>query len=817
MSNKQLVATLIALVLVLGAAAAGAEEPTQWQFKLTFAGQYKNVSGERDSKFEEYRDLPNGALVEDAALEFLNPASPWSFLLAGDHLGRRDESAALSWARAGRFRLDAKWNRTPHFLSRGATSLWGGSQRGVLELADSLQNSIESFFTASPTPTTDQARGFMSGVIDQWGRKIDLRTQRDTAKVRLAFDLTEHWDLAVYSKSEKKSGTGRIGTGTYIRRQTANSFDRNRFEPRGNELPLPIDYQTEDWGFGSGWRSKSWFFDVGWQQSSFANDTGTLTFDNPFEGPPGATSSLTGNNPNFEQEPSGATANTNNRGRFVRSQLDLYPDNEFERLYLTGALNLPGRTRLNASYASAKMTQDDSFLPYTLNEAVIFSNGPDGIGGTADDVLAKNVALPRGSLDGEIQTTRLDLKLTSRPIDALALRGSYRKYEYEDDTATVILPGFAAAGDSYFRPGVGQRDAAGVRILFSDPGGYSRTSWTVGGAWSFGKPATVDLEYGSTEWEYEERQVESTSEDFLAAKLRLAFGERFEARLSYLDSSRDAEGPYAIGFETSRVRAFDVWNRDRTRFGGEFSFALSEHSHLGFSYQNWKDEYPGVLPEPVPPSSANPFPSLPYGLNETQNESWAAHFGTGSEDWNFSASLGMDNSEWISLAVAKTSLTGDSPQFDPVNRWVRNQDDDILWAALAFDAKLGAKGKLIAELDYHDYDGDYRTTNPGTPNVNDGFAYAMPGFSSSLFSGKLSFEWALREHFDLAVSYLYEPYRLDDWQWDLVQPYMQGVLKETGGSPATVRDNAALRWLFMDATYSDYTASVFTVALKIRY
>ncbi len=818
MSRHSLSTCLAAAALLLNGVASSlaADGTSSWQLGLTVGGRSSDISGERNSKAEEYRDLGDGATLDDLDFSLVDPTSPWSFSLSGDNLLRDDEEATLAWSRAGRFRLDATWSRTPHFLSRGATSLWNGPQ-GDLQLADGLQNQIESFFTAATAPTTDQARAFMLGILAQQGRKIDLRTKRNVAALSAGIDLTPHWLLSVDARQEQRSGQSRIGTGTYIRRQTAGSFDRNRFEPRTAELPMPIDSKSEDWGLGTGFHQRNWFLDLGWEESSFTNNAGTLRWDNPFEGLPGATSSLTGLNPAFEQEPSGATANSGNRGRFATAQLDLYPSNDFERVHAAGGVSLPARTRLNVSYASSRTRQNDAFLPYTLNPAVIYANGTDGVGGTADDILAVNVPLPRTSLDGEIKTERLDLRVSSRPFDALSLRGSYRIYDYEDDSPSILFPGFASAGDAYFRPGIGQRDAAGTRVLFNEPGGYTRTAWTVGGAWRFGEPATFDLEYTDTEWEYDERQVESTGEAQLAARLRLAFGERFEARLLYLDASRDFDGAYNVGFETSRLRAFDVWERDRTRYGLELGILLGENSSLAFVYSNARDEYPSVVPIPDPAPAANPFPSLPYGLNESNNESTSVSYSIGEDRWSFSATLGLDQSEWTSMAVAKTSLGGDSPQFDPVNRWVRTQDDDVLWAALSFDTKVGSRGKLALDVDYHDYGGSYRTTNPSTPNVNDGVAYAVPDFSSSLLSGELTFEWALAEHFDIGFAYLYEPYRLDDWQWDLVQPYMQGVLKETGAAAGSLRDNTAFRTLFLDATYSDYTANVATVFLKIRY
>jgi hypothetical protein len=153
------IATL-ALVVAMAAGPASADDKTT-QFSLSIGAQSASVSGERDSKFEEYRDVQNGAVVEDLFLRWLTHDGEWSLDLTGDHLGRLDEEAALRWQQAGRFRFDASWNQTPHSIARGATSLWDRSRPGVLEIPDSLQNTLESFVSSTVPPTTAQARAFV--------------------------------------------------------------------------------------------------------------------------------------------------------------------------------------------------------------------------------------------------------------------------------------------------------------------------------------------------------------------------------------------------------------------------------------------------------------------------------------------------------------------------------------------------------------------------------------------------------------------------------------------------------------------------------
>lgn len=799
---------ILAAALVAGAPAIAAD--SEWAVELAVGAQAKDVSGEYDGKFEQYRDVPEGIVFPSLRLRFQDVESPWDFSLTGDDLGEKDFDARLDFGRAGRVRGSVLFDRLPHTSATGATSLFG-HENGRLVVDPAARAALE----ANPRDTP--------AVVDQYGRPIDLAIQRDTLALDVDFRLARGLWLGLFAATVEREGDQRIGTGTYIRRQQVGTgtptgpgyFDRERVEPRGAELPAPIDTKTQDFGFNLDFGRGRVYAMVDWQESSFDNDAGTLSWDNPFEFPPGASSSASGVNPGADQEPASPVGNTSLRGRFTTASLDLAPDNDYERFNLAGGVDLPGRTRFHVAYAEAEITQNDRFLPYTENEAIIFFNGPDGLAGTADDVKGPDGPLPAASLDGKTETTRLDLRLTSRPIDQLSLRASYRDYEYEDGRPSLQFPGYAAAGDSYIRRSAGQKDAAGNRILFNPIGGYDRSTWSAGGAWRFGKTATLDLDYRNTEWSYEERQVESTSEDTFQAKLDLRLGDRVGARLTWLDASRDFDGNYAVGLETSRLRAFDVWTRDRSRYGIELDFEASESWVFGVEWSQWEDDYPGVVPGV---SSSNPFPSQPYGLNEATSDTLAASASYSAERVRATFAVGSDSSEWRSLGVPKTSLPSDSIQFDPVNAWVRSQEDDILWATVGIEADLvPEKLTLSADLGWYDSDFETVTSSVGTPNINSGVAYDFGSDSSDLFSGKLRLDWTVRDNFGVYFGYLYEPYRLDDFAWDSLQPWMQGVIKETGSSPTDIRDGVVERYLFLDSRYSDYTANVLTAGVTFKY
>lgn len=800
----------VLLAALVPCAAARSDEPEgerkDVSLTLRIGGQYRQDPDGRDSRFEEYRQVPKGALFEYGRLDWRPSGKPWSLSLTARNVLRLDQSYSLDVDRPGRFQLKASWAQVPHFYSTGAAFLLEGSS-GDYTLSNSFRQALETAADAG----TPAIATLMSEVLRSSARPIDLRTQRDVARGELSFRLAEGLDVTVSGRHEKRDGTRALSTGTYIRRQAiagqpgtgTGSFDRERFEPRGIEVPEPIDHRATDVGVSATFSRKRGILSVGWTGSWFSNRVDTLYWNNPFEAVPSLASSTGGLLPQFDQEPPAPLGNAANRGRYARAALDLWPDNTYNRFYLKGSLKLPAKTRVNATLARGLMKQNDAFLPYTQNEAVVFSD-PDRVPGSGDEVLGSNAPLPASSLDGEIRTTEADVRVSSHPMDPLTLRAGFRWYEYDDGSAELFFPGYASAGDSYIRRGVGQT-LDGAKALFNHVGGYTRSVGSVGAAYRFGKPVTLDAEYLRAERDYDVRQVDKTTEDTFKVGLRLAPTDGVTARLSWLDGSRDFAGPYDVGLETSGIRAWDVWARDRSRYSAELDFDVKEAWTVGLAGSYGKDEFPG---------SVQRF-TQPYGLSDTKDASVSASVTYGKGSWSFGASAGLDASEWNSLQVTKSALGG--TDYDPVNRWTRSQDDDVLWFGLNVAGQPTKKVKLSADLTHNRYKGDWTTTNLSTPTVNSAAAYPFPQFKDSLLTARLSLRWELTRQMDFEARYWFEPYRLDDFTWDILQPYMQGVLQETGGTPQTLRTMTAGRLLWLDNRYSDYTGHVVTALLHLRF
>jgi hypothetical protein len=175
---------------------------------------------------------------------------------------------------------------------------------------------------------------------------------------------------------------------------------------------------------------------------------------------------------------------------------------------------------------------------------------------------------------------------------------------------------------------------------------------------------------------------------------------------------------------------------------------------------------------------------------------------------------GYDRYEWNSLQVTKTSLTTD---YNPTNRWARGSSDDVYWFGLEAVAPAGERGRLRADLNYQRFSGDWTTENLAVPDVNSAIAYPFPGLSDSTLSARASFLWEFTPRLSFEARYRFEPYRLDDFAIDFLQPYMQGEFLETRRSPSDVAPMNVSRLLLLDSRYGDYTAHVVSAFVHLRF
>ena len=268
------------------------------------------------SKFEEYRDLPNGLTAASFRFHGANDGFQWD--LAGRNVQQRDQRFWLSLSK-GAFSVDGQYNQIPHNFGNNGHTLLSNTREGVWEVSDTLQSNFQTTLEGT-VPRSQINYDFLNGLVSPSltaANSVDLSLQRERG--HLVFNVTPEGPVAVrvtYFR-ERRAGD-RAASGT--------SFGFGNVV----ELPEPLHYLTQDVGadveYGDDWG----VLHAGLHYNWFESRVETLAWDNPFR----ATDST---DPNAYQAPGTASV-----GGPVRGLMALPPDNQAFNGSIGGTLILPG-------------------------------------------------------------------------------------------------------------------------------------------------------------------------------------------------------------------------------------------------------------------------------------------------------------------------------------------------------------------------------------------------------------------------------------------------------------------------------------------
>lgn len=241
-------------------------------------------------------------------------------------------------------------------------------------------------------------------------RPVDVGHRRRRVTLGYTAMLATRWTIDADYRRETKDGTRIVGA----------AFGFNGGNPRAANVPAPVDFATDLFDVKIEFDGGRYQAGFAYHGSLFGNREDSLTWRNPFgqlaQWAPGV------------GHPSGV-------GRMA-----LEPSNQFHQFRVFGGTGFGATTRVTADFAVGRMTQDEAFLPYTINPLLVVTE-----------------PLPRTSLDGRIDTTVANLRLTSQPLPRLSINAGYR-FDDRDNRTPQDLYRYIA-GDSQ-----NQRAAASGRI-----------------------------------------------------------------------------------------------------------------------------------------------------------------------------------------------------------------------------------------------------------------------------------------------------------------------------------------------------------------
>jgi len=425
------------------------------------------------------------------------------------------------------------------------------------------------------------------------------------------------------------------------------------------------------------------------------------------------------------------TALTTGASQFFLSQ----PlSNQAHQFFVNGGYNFTPSTRATFKVAYTQATQDET-IPVGAGVAT-FAGAPT-------------------NLDGQIDTTLLQLGLTSRLSDSFSWLASLRNYESDEKTPQVriVQPagGCGTCVDNTpltFKTLTGKlegtyRMTRGLSLL----GGLEHAKQDRKVPFGNLNVAGVDNQR-YVPWRAE---VDETT---YRMQLRRALAETVNGSIAYLHSKRDGSEFTATNeLQSDQINPIHIADRDRDKVRLMLDWAPSEALNLTFSAEAAQDDY-GY-------SAARP-----YGLRDGEATLFSIDAVYSITDrWQFTG--------WYTRDNQKATQFGQRA----VNANVLAAEKEARLEDIGDTFGAGLRGTLLPRLKagfdvlYSKNVNKYPETitplagGPLLPTVGGVSAVPLPEIENRLVRLKLFAGYALQKNSEVRVDYIHERWKTDDWSW----------------------------------------------------
>ena len=659
-----------------------------------------NVSDD-SFKFGEYTGLEEEQAYGIANVHLLrrNAEDARYLEINGRNLGLDSRSLTVKGGQQGNFGISLEYDQLPRLIS----------------------DSYETPFTNPGSTDLNLPAGFVRAstttgmtTLDASMRPFDVETKRKSLGLGFTKEFSDTWAVKLNYKRERKEGERFIG----------GVVGNSGGNPKAVILPEPVDYTTNQFDAMLGYTTEKLQLQLAYYGSLFENSNESLRWDNPF------TNATWGCGASTCQD----------------AQLSLAPDNQFHQIALSGGYSFTPLTRLTGSVSYGRMTQDERFLPYSINPALLVTT-----------------PLQRNSLNGKVNVAHVDFKFTTSLMDDLNLTAGYRYNDRENDTpqAEYVYIG----GDSMQQPVANATDKTRTNL----PRSVTTHQVEVDLDYQLTDTTRLDLGY---EYEYSDKDNEAITyerENTFKAGVDHRFGEKAAAGVNYAYADRDtstydASAPFLASYTGEAYIAGLPANQQWDNLPAQKKFFLApRHRNKARAFVNL---YPTERLD------------LQFGADLTRDSYYESEFGLrDAKGWalNFDANLavtdtvsahGFASLENYGTDQRSRSISNKTTHVtDPTRDFNVDIDDRTFTLGLGFRAKpLNGKYELGGDLT-HAY------TN-GRIQVTAGSAFAatpplpMPDLITRLNRVDLFGRYWLKKDWSLNVNYIYEHYESRDWGVD---------------------------------------------------
>lgn len=778
----------------------------------------KSVDGST-AKFNEYRDVSNGFLLNDFLFKVEGVTTPYFLDVKIKNPQQDNEFYQFNGGIHGKFDVGFTRDYTPHNFGSGKFLLnsVGG---GRYEIGDTIQQQLQAnevlrsqrLTNLGVTSTTGGALinpadaqnmaqdAGMNGIVSNLygsANTVKYGLKREMDSYILNYRITD--DAKVWAKvsDEKRKGTRRINQGTYerynngITTTTAGVGDRGHlvdyFLVAGIELPETIDYRTTTLNVGTGIYKKNWLADVEYTFTDFNNKNESLIWDNPFR--------LTSAQATNANDTAG---NPFNRGRSALGQISLTPDSQSHDITVSGSAELPLHSRLTGTISYGWITQDQNFDPYTLNGAVIANS----VAGTP---AAAGLALPQNDLDGEVGTLFQSYQLTSKPADSVAVTAKYRYYHYDNKSDNITFPGYSAFGDSYWRTEKNDVSSGQDALVRNEALSFTRQNAELAVDYRLLKSLTVIAEGFWEGWDREELRIDGTNEVgvgggfiYKPAKIANLRGNyRYAHRtVDGYENGNTKENPEAVGLVN-----YDWAERVRNKADLRFQVLPTDAMTVSLSGSYLKDEFGGDNRFGLK-NNENATGGLDVTYVVSDNFSFYANYAREHRRGSMKSAAKDDAFNNPATAANETTIGG----FNPENYWNSTTTEDVDTIGFGTTIQIiPEKLTLNAGYIYSNSEMDIDTTNPnGAVKLANATAQDWPTIKNKLHEIRADLGYNFTKNLKSGVTYLYEKNDSEDFA-------------DTGAYLAGSTYENSTKYLFTGANDSSYEAHVVGAYVKYKF
>lgn len=578
----------VTALLAMGVLVASSPVVAQEASTPTSGGQVTvsalGVNNIASSEVSEYREVPKGIAIPFANL-FATGAN-YDVNLFGYNVRQKDQRYN-GWLQSGFAKLSFDYNQIIQNKGNDARTIFSEVSEGVWGINTTLRTTLGS--TIDATPTAGRTLAFYKALLEPTfaaTNSVDISSLRKRGVVELDLGANLPFDLVVSYMREARNGYRGV-SGEDILGNVSPVV----------ALPEPLNDVTQDFGVRAAYNFAMGNIHAAVNRNLFNNRAETFVFDNPFQP--------------VDKVYTAAVGTTPALGGPSRARIILAPDNEATTASGGFLLKFARQTRLAGDLALGRWTQNADFYPHTINSTILT---PSGV--RADSVQA----LQQASLDGKINTTTMNFMFSSRPVDGLGLRASYRVYELANKTNKYVNTGDVSGSPDRSWGNVTPSADAPYGHVTANLYDTTTKKFAASASYDFG-PVSLEGHVRHTAIERTWREAAEGTDKGYALTAMFDAKDWLGFRGTFDSAKRTAEGHTVYGFQA------DESERETQRL--ILDVELTPMSTLGFlfSYQrrdvdftNRPDRVQVTSGAPTP--GAAPIPNTPSGLLEASYDSY---------------------------------------------------------------------------------------------------------------------------------------------------------------------------------------------------